>query len=260
MRFLWIILTVLISGCASKPPLTMYKNDEQMMLKDSFVNLPMPFIYLSMENQNYIRCFEEQFCSLFPIMKAIDFKDKRYWSLMMYGLGSNFSSGYSMGIVQTLADGKGIPAGYDIDISVSISPYSAKDRALENGDEEFISKKYKQGIEERGGTYYQNGRIYYINAHIEKHGRENYACSETESYRGAENGYPVETYIKNISCGKINSDRTKVKTVDIKLVYQKIPNLLEEYEELAKDYTYENLQERAKRMLDSLYIKDGWDE
>ena len=29
-----------------------------------------------MENQNYIRCFKEQFCLLFPIMKDIDFKDE----------------------------------------------------------------------------------------------------------------------------------------------------------------------------------------
>jgi uncharacterized lipoprotein YmbA len=38
MKLLWIILAVLISACSSKPPLTMYKNDEQMVLKDSFVD------------------------------------------------------------------------------------------------------------------------------------------------------------------------------------------------------------------------------
>ena len=55
MKLLLLIGMILfISGCSSKPPLTMYKNDEQMMLKDSFVDLPMPFIYPSMENQNYI--------------------------------------------------------------------------------------------------------------------------------------------------------------------------------------------------------------
>jgi hypothetical protein len=257
MRFLWIILTVLISGCASKPPLTMYKNDEQMVLKDSFVDLPMPFIYPSMENQNYIRCFEEQFCSLFPIMKDIDFKDKRYWSLMMYGLGSNFSSGYSMGIVQTLADGKGIPAGYDIDISVSISPYSAKDRALENGDEEFLRKYYNSYV----GKITINKEVEQKPLYLEHYGKENYSCKVREFLRPLGTyGMQVETYYKRISCLKPNPKKTMAKTVSIELIYTKAPTLPKELESLSKEYTYEDLQERAKRMLDSLYIKDGWDE
>jgi hypothetical protein len=42
--------------------------------------------------------------------------------------------------------------------------------------------------------------------------------------------------------------------------YTKAPTFPKELESLSKEYTYEDLQERAKRMLDSLYIKDGWDE
>jgi hypothetical protein len=258
MKLLLLIGMILfISGCSSKPPLTMYKNDEQMVLKDSFVDLPMPFIYPSMENQNYIRCFEEQFCSLFPIMKDIDFKDKRYWSLMMYGLGSNFSSGYSMGIVQTLADGKGIPAGYDIDISVSISPYSAKDRALENGDEEFLRKYYNSYV----GKITINKEVEQKPLYLEHYGKENYPCEVREFLRPLGTyGMQVETYYKRISCLKSNPKKTMAKTVSIELIYTKASTLPKELESLSKEYTYEDLQERAKRMLDSLYIKDGWDE
>lgn len=255
MRFLLVIL-ILMSGCTSKPSLTMYENDERMILKDSFVDLPMPFIYPSMQYQNNIRCFEDHFCSLFPIFKDEDFKDGRYWSLMMYGLGSKFSSGYTMGIVQTLADGKGISAGYNIDISVSISPYSESDRALERGDEEFLRKYYNSYVGRKLG----NDDIIKVPFKIEYHGKENYSCTVIETHRPIGNSYKAEIYYKRISCIKPNPKKTMTKTVGIELSYTKVPNLPKELEPIAKDYTYEDLQQRAKRMLDSLYIKDGWDK
>ena len=259
MKLLLLIGMILfISGCSSKPPLTMYKNDEQMVLKDSFVDLPMPFIYPSMENQNYIRCFKEQFCSLFPIMKDIDFKDKRYWGVMTSNDSYSIYTAENTPINQQQAVNDYV--NYSIHLSSYISPYSAKDRALENGDEGFISKKYKQGIEERGGTYYQNGRIYYINAHIEKHGKENYSCVVYEEFNPSKESYKVETRAKTFSCIKPNLEKTITKRVSIILTYTKAKDLPKELESIAKDYTYEDLQQRAKRMLDSLYIKDGWDD
>ena len=47
---------------------------------------------------------------------------------------------------------------------------------------------------------------------------------------------------------------TKAKKVHIRLTYNKPKN-----PSLAKEYTYEDFQQRAKRILDSLYIKDGWE-
>jgi hypothetical protein len=46
----------------------------------------------------------------------------------------------------------------------------------------------------------------------------------------------------------------------IRLVYTKVPTLPKELEALAQEYTYEDLLKRSQRVLDSLYIKDGWEE
>ena len=50
------------------------------------------------------------------------------------------------------------------------------------------------------------------------------------------------------------------KGVGIKLIYTRVPNLPKELEPLAREYTYEDLQKRSRRILDSLYIKDGWEK
>ena len=59
----------------------------------------------------------------------------------------------------------------------------------------------------------------------------------------------------SFQCYKFNSTRTKMISVSLVLTYHKPNDPI-----LVQEYTYEDLQSRAKRMLDSLYIKDGWDE
>ena len=133
------------------------------------------------------------------------------------------------------------------------SPPTPRERALERGDDAYIANMYKQGSE-------KNGRIYYINAHIEHHGKENYPCLVSEDYTPANQYLRTNTTIKYISCYKFNPERTMKKTIAIRLIYTRVPNLPKELEPLANEYTYEDLQQRAQRVLDSLYITDGWEK
>ena len=135
---------------------------------------------------------------------------------------------------------------YSFNISTSISKYTEWDRALE--DEDIIF--YKEKMPQRKDKY---GKVKRINVHIEHHGKENYPCVVWEE-KDSKRGIRIKTY----SCHKFNSQKTKEKHIAIKLIYTKVPTLPSKYKSLAKEYTYQDLQNRAKRVLDSLYIKDGW--
>jgi len=63
---------------------------------------------------------------------------------------------------------------------------------------------------------------------------------------------------KIYNCYKFNPARTIAKRVKIILVYTKVLSLSSKYKTLAKEYTFQDLEKREKRVLDSLYIKDGW--
>ena len=65
---------------------------------------------------------------------------------------------------------------------------------------------------------------------------------------------------KSYDCYKFNPERTLAKRVLVDLIYTKSQKLPERYQHLTQEYTYEDLQNRAKRVLDSLYIKDGWEK
>ena len=236
------IIALLVSGCAMKPGETATLN-----------------VFTSADRfNNYWMLKHDDYEARTPLAKDSDWGElwSHRWNPQGGWDGGQSDSGHGL----HLATKDNRYLAYDIDFYVSISPYSQADRALENGDEGFISKKYKQGIEERGGTYYQNGRIYYINAHIEKHGKENYSCVVYEEFNPSKESYKVETRAKTFSCIKPNLEKTITKRVSIILTYTKAKDLPKELESIAKDYTYEDLQQRAKRMLDSLYIKDGWDK
>lgn len=121
------------------------------------------------------------------------------------------------------------------------------EREIERGNEKYIHEKYQQGKE-------KNGRVYYINAHLETLGKENYQCLVFEEY--TPRGVKMKTY----DCYKFNPERTIVKNVVIIFTYTKSPTLPKELEALAKEYSYEDLLKQSQRVLDSLYIKDGWDD
>ncbi len=102
---------------------------------------------------------------------------------------------------------------------------------------------------------HKNGEETNVNIHYETHGKENYSCIVSSS-KDDKHGKQAIAY----GCYKANIKENLSKRVTIELTYSKSPDFPKETLELIKDYTYEDLQERAKRMLDNLYIKDGWDE
>jgi len=249
-HLLLIGMILLISGCSEPHMSTIYPDDKQMILKDRAVDLPMPFYDLSMKSQDYPRCHKKGFCSLFPEFRESDFiKMNHPWNMM------TDENGYSVGIEQTLSNGA-IVLSYGIGFSSYITPYTDADRALENGDEEFIRKYYNSYV----GKQYGNGDIVRIPFQIKHYGKESYPCTVTETYRPMGKGWNTETYFKYIECSKFNPERTMAKGVGIKLIYTRVPNLPKELEPLAREYTYEDLQKRSRRILDSLYIKDGWEK
>ena len=114
--------------------------------------------------------------------------------------------------------------------------YTERERTLENGTRRF-SKQRKT----------PNGDTININTHIENHGKENYSCVVSESINKS------NVYRTGYRCYKFNKAKIKSKYVSVRFTYHKPKNPT-----LAKQYTYSDLKRRAKRMLDSLYIKDGW--
>ena len=94
-----------------------------------------------------------------------------------------------------------------------------------------------------------------IHVHYETHGREHYPCIVNER-RNLKRGVKEIIY----DCYKFNPERMMAKSVVISFIYTKSPNLPKQYKQLAKEYTYEDLLKRGERVLDSLYIKDGWEE
>ncbi len=126
---------------------------------------------------------------------------------------------------------------YHISVTASkVFEYGERERALENGTRNFPKQRTNPNV-----------GIININVHREFKGKENYPCVVSSSISKS-NKYRV-----GYRCYKFNKDRTKAKYVSIRLTYHKPTNPT-----LAKQYTFKDLKHRAKRMLDSLYIKDKW--
>ena len=206
-------------------------------------NKPAQFFYFrNMHDANsYVFDEKDYNVSMIPTYK----KD---WELMGPWNGAYIYGGISFGIENPDVSKEGLYIGYGINISSHIYPYNkTEDDALQRGDVEYFKKVYKSGID-------KNGKRYWINYHIEHHGQENYPCKVYETI--TPRGIHTKTYV----CYKYNKEKTKAKRVVIEFIYTHSPNLPKRYERLAKEYTYEDLLKRGKRVLESLYIKDGWDE
>ena len=149
------------------------------------------------------------------------------------------------------------PLSYHISVSSSIGKYTEEDKQLELANNEFFKKKYKKRVYDFGHGHKETSRI---NVHLKHFGKENYPCFVSEIRDETINKFGEKTVKYKIfyRCYKFNSSRTKSKSVIITLTYTKNPNLPAKYKTLAKEYTYADLKRRARRMLDSLYIKDGW--
>ncbi|MDD3770582.1 MAG: hypothetical protein PHV10_08250 [Sulfuricurvum sp.] len=237
MKHLLLIgMILLISGCSKPYMSTIYPDDKQMILKDRAVDLPMPFYDLSMKSQDYPRCHKKGFCSLFPEFRESDFiKMNHPWNMM------TDENGYSVGIEQTLPNGA-IVLDYSIQFSASILPYTERERALEEKNIAYM-KTSKTWIKPTDLVT------------IEHHGKENYFCFVVETSE-IKRGRKSKIYY----CDKFNPERTITKHITINITYTCAPNLPKELEPLAREYTYEDLQKRSQRILDSLYIKDEWEK
>lgn len=238
-RNMIFIIVLLVSGCSMKPGETATLN-----------------VFTSADRfNNYWMLKHKDYEARTPLAKDSDWGElwSHRWNPQGGWDGGQSDSGHGL----HLATKDDRYLAYDIDFYVSISPYSQADRALENGDEEFLRKYYNSYV----GKITINKEVELKPLYLEHYGKENYSCEVREFLRPLGTyGMQVETYYKRISCLKSNPKKTMAKTVSIELIYTKAKDLPKELESIAKDYTYEDLQQRAKRMLDSLCIKDGWDK
>ncbi|WP_373005281.1 hypothetical protein [Sulfurimonas sp.] len=129
---------------------------------------------------------------------------------------------------------------YGVSVSTSgVYDYTERNKAIDNTTIKYPNKRILK-----------DGEIININVHTEFYGKENYACTVAQSMNPKFKKYKI-----GYRCYKSNLTKTKVKNVLLLLTYNQPNNLF-----LSKEYTYEDLQNRAKRVLDSLYIKDSWDD
>ena len=127
---------------------------------------------------------------------------------------------------------------YHIDISTDYYPQEVGEmaRAIDRQDYSYLERIKKEY------NYSPTSSLSY-----EIHGKENYKCMVKQRI-SQQNGYKTAYF-----CYKFNPSKTKAQSVTIVLTYSKPID-----PKLAKIYTYEDLKQRAKRMLDSLYIKSWW--
>jgi hypothetical protein len=223
---LYIVLFFSFAGCSS--------NDIDYVLARVAGNKPPQFFkFTSPSYVNQWRFEHKNFVALPPITKEEDWKKMDGWD------GAYIYGGIAFGVGKHRAGTKGLMLGYGIVFSSFVAKYGKKEQALEEGNISYIRSKIRIG---------KNDKL-----RIEHHGKENYICRVME-YNKPKQWQKLISY----RCYKFNPTRTKYKKVIIKLIYTKVPNLPAKYKHLAKQYTYNDLKRRAKRMLDSLHIKDGW--
>ena len=160
------------------------------------------------------------------------------WSKMSGWDGGYFGNSIAIGLRQG-RKGQYNGVSYALDIHTSILNYTAREKAIESNDISYIKNRMQLNSNDK--------------LKIEHYGKENYSCVVVDTYDN-KRGIRKKIY----DCYKFNQARTKAKNITLVLIYTKSPNLPSKYRSLAKQYTYQDLQNRAKRTLDSLYIKDGW--
>ena len=202
---------------------------------------PKFFAFASPSRANGYIMHHKDFTFMMPLTKEKD------WSKMDGWDGAYIYGGISVGVAKHREKTKGKMLGYGFNFSSSIGEYGDMERAIESKNYNFIKTKMKS----HGINKY--GRVGNLNVHYEVHGKEEYPCLVKEA-KDIKRGVRKKVYF----CYKFNPTKTRAKSVTLKLIYTKSPNLPSKHNSLAKQYTYHDLQKRAKRVLDSLYIKDGW--
>lgn len=220
MKSLFLIFMFLLSGCTGNYNLLISTGEKP----------PTFFKITDIKTMNNFVFDTQKFSFKLPLSKETDFTQIGGWD------------GESMRDGHTIALSLSNSIVYSIVISADYKPllYGKKEKAIENGDIVYINNLYHK--------YHPDKDI-----SIQRHGKEDYFCEVREGVLD-KHLYPNKKEI-SFGCYKFNSARTKVKRVALILTYNK-PNNHHQSEE----YTYEDLLQRSQRVLDSLYIKDGWDE
>jgi hypothetical protein len=216
---LLLLVAFLFSGCSPK---TLGDITESLLIASSGNKPPSFFKVANIETmRDYVFDMPDYTIAL-PSAKEEDFTLMGGWEGATY---------YNKNIVLHMSE---FGILYHIHITTSIYKYGEREEAIKNYNIKYLRSKIK--IDDSDKLY------------IKKFGREQYLCTVME-YVKAE--YSTKKYI-GYECYRDNN-KGQSKSVHISLTYNKPNN-----SDIAKDYTYEDLKQRAQRMLDSLYIKDGW--
>lgn len=231
-----VLLTLfIVSGCSgNQAEHTLSNAIDNALVATSGNKPPDRFAFASPYRANGYVMQNKDYSFTMPLTKDAD------WTKMTGWRGASDFQGIGIFLRDPEAQIH-ITLEYHIGISSYTGKYGETERAVEEKDQSYIDNiriRYQ---------YPKNIKLYYGTI-----GKEKYSCTikEREGQRGER--------IKNYNCIKSNQSHTKYKAVNIKLIYTNSPNLPAKYKHLAKQYTYQDLQNRAKRTLDSLYIKDGW--
>ncbi|GIT98146.1 hypothetical protein [Sulfurovum sp. TSL1] len=229
------IMLFTLSGCNSNTPSHTLSNAiDKALIATSGNKPPQFFAFSSSYRANGYVMQHKDYSFTMPLTKERD------WSKMSGWNGAYIYGGIGIGMDNPDNKKIGNLLGYAINISSRVGEYGKMQRAIENKDLRYIFTHRKVTNKDK--------------LRIEYHGKENYTCEVSEFIRRQGSGIRFNVY----DCYKFNPSHTKYKSVNIKLLYTKSPNLPAKYKILAKEYTYKDLKSRAKRMLDSLYIKDEW--
>lgn len=184
---------------------------------------PLFFEVTDMDTMDRFVFDTKRFSFKLPKAKPVDFTLGKGWQGMSYRDGN--------GIVLDSMAG-------NIDISTNYYPQKVTE--------------YERAILQNNIQYFQNffGANKFDTMYITHFGKESYPCLVTE-YIQLNGG--IKEHIASYDCYKFNPIKTKFQSVTISLTYTKPLN-----PKLARIFTYEDLKQRAKRMLDSLYIKSWW--
>lgn len=219
------ILSLSFLGCSGRG---LENAIENAMISSSGNKPPQSFRVANLQTMRDYVFDTKDFSFSLPSAKESDFTKMGGWDGMSMRDGKSIVLGLKDSIV------------YHIHITSSIYPYTERERAIENGDVAYINKLFHQ--------YHPNE-----DKALQKHGKENYICEVMEGVIDKQI-YPNKEKI-SFGCYKFNTTRTKAKIVGVNLTYNKPNDPC-----LAEEYTYEDLQKRSQRILDSLYIKDGWEK
>ena len=219
------ILSLNFIGCSGRG---LENAIENAMISSSGNKPPLSFRVANLQTMKDYVFNTEDFSFSLPSAKESDFTKMGGWDGMSMRDGKTIVLGLKDSIV------------YHVELTVSTMAYTERERAIESGDVSYINKLLHQ--------YHPNKNI-----SLQRHGKGNYFCEVREGVID-KHIYPNKEEI-SFGCYKFNPARTKAREVALILTYNK-PN----DPRLAEEYTYEDLQKRSQRILDSLYIKDGWEK